>query len=178
MFVGVRESKFVFIEMEPDGRSKAEQGMSEFGFITDTVGHFLFIFIVMPFWASARLWEQSHSWVDPLLRTLHFSHFAGLTELMLSGKKTYWLEWSLLQHLGFYWSSLWGVFSHLVEVQVVFVLTHLVNSAGFSALVSLSHFIHSPCHLPRALLLGLKHAARSPQLLWRAFFSSSSSSTF
>lgn len=77
VFVCERESKFVFIEMVPDGRSKAEQGMSEFGFITDMVGHFLFILTIVPFWASARLRDQSHSWVDPLLHTLHFSHFAG-----------------------------------------------------------------------------------------------------
>lgn len=49
---------------------------------------------------------------------------------MLTGKKTYWLERSRLQHLGFYWPHPGGVFSCLVEVQVVFVLTHLVNSPG------------------------------------------------
>lgn len=36
--MGVGEDKFVFIEMEPAGRSKAEQGTSGFEFITNTVG--------------------------------------------------------------------------------------------------------------------------------------------
>lgn len=47
--VFMREGKFVFIEMEPAGRSKAEQGTSGFEFITNTVGHFPFILTVMLF---------------------------------------------------------------------------------------------------------------------------------
>lgn len=49
VFMGVGEGKFVFIEMEPAGRSKAEQGTSGFEFITNTVGHFPFILTVMLF---------------------------------------------------------------------------------------------------------------------------------
>lgn len=49
VFMRVREGKFVFIEMEPAGRSKAGQGTSEFEFITNPVGHFPFIVTVMPF---------------------------------------------------------------------------------------------------------------------------------
>lgn len=46
--MGVREGKFVFIEMEPAGRSKAGQGTSELEFITNPVGHFPFLVTVMP----------------------------------------------------------------------------------------------------------------------------------
>lgn len=49
VFMGVGEGKFVFIEKEPASRSKAEQGTSEFEFITNTVGHFPFILTVMLF---------------------------------------------------------------------------------------------------------------------------------
>lgn len=144
MFVCVRESKLVFIEMEPCSRSKAEQGMLEFGFITGTAGHFLFISTVMLFWASARLQEQSHSWVDLLFHTLHFSHFVGFDWANASRKK----KDLLIRDKSLAASRLLLVefvscVSHLVEVQVVFALTHLVNSLGFSALVSQSFITSS-----------------------------------
>lgn len=49
MCVCARESKCVFIEVEPDSGRKAVHDVSELGFITDTVEHFLFILTIMLF---------------------------------------------------------------------------------------------------------------------------------
>lgn len=173
--MGVREGRFVFIEMEPASRSKAEQGTSEFEFITNTLGHFPFILTVMSFWASASLGGQSHWRADPPLRTLHFSHFAGFDWANAFRKKGLLIRVKSLAASG------------LLLVRFVRCCWP-AGSAGsacshtFSKFcwllcppcLQLSHFIHSPSHLPRALLLGLEHVARSPQLVCRA----SSSTTF